>query len=473
MGYSSVTGDETIYFCDNLSFDGTPRGGKLTADFQGWFGQTASPHVKKRTFRSSSNTITLGYSTDTGVDYFDLDVDLANVPDLHSYRYIVSAGGAANGANYTTIQDAVTAALSTNENQDIWLQDEMFIENISIPAGSPRLNFIASPTSYFNTGQTLWAGKVTTSGSLVGFSGLYLQNSSDYFLDQTDTGESASGAFFENCHLQTFDNDFMNAQGSFGITLNNCTTGFTDTTKKLWANNNGNIVINNHRIDTSGGTLTPSTSSGTVNVLIQNSILNFPITKSSTGIFQCYNSSFKFGTVSGYAKALTISGGTDNTIENCYFSTGDQTCLTVDATTKVCNCSFSTSATNAIDGSGTLIRANLSFESSSNIATTTQTALVSSSDLAFTKSPGAYPYTVLTEDEFIFADSSSAHTVNLPSSPSLGQRHTVIDVTGTANTNNITVSGNGNNIIGSSTFTINLAYGAVSFIYNGTQWSAF
>ncbi len=48
-GFSSVTGDEAIMFADNASFDGTQRGGKMTADGQLWIGSTASRHVKLAT----------------------------------------------------------------------------------------------------------------------------------------------------------------------------------------------------------------------------------------------------------------------------------------------------------------------------------------------------------------------------------------------------------------------------------------
>jgi hypothetical protein len=41
-GTNTITGDESIVFTDNMSFDGTARGGKMIADGQLWIGATAS-----------------------------------------------------------------------------------------------------------------------------------------------------------------------------------------------------------------------------------------------------------------------------------------------------------------------------------------------------------------------------------------------------------------------------------------------
>lgn len=69
MGSSSVTGDETIGFFDNMSFDGTARGGKMTTNGQLWIGQTTSDrsnnggHVKLGQIISPDSTVTIGYSS--------------------------------------------------------------------------------------------------------------------------------------------------------------------------------------------------------------------------------------------------------------------------------------------------------------------------------------------------------------------------------------------------------------------------
>ena len=66
----------------------------------------------------------------------------------------------------------------------------------------------------------------------------------------------------------------------------------------------------------------------------------------------------------------------------------------------------------------------------------------------------------------LFIDTSTAKTVTLPSSASLGDEIRIIDVTGNASTNNITVSRNGHNIQGAaSDLTINVDRAGIGLVY--------
>ena len=73
----------------------------------------------------------------------------------------------------------------------------------------------------------------------------------------------------------------------------------------------------------------------------------------------------------------------------------------------------------------------------------------------------------LTASEYVVLvqTSGATQTVTLPSSPADGQAFKIKD-RGNALTNNITISGNGNNIDGSSTATINTDYGALELVYS-------
>jgi hypothetical protein len=62
-GISNITGEESIIFADNASFDGTERGGKLTTNGQLWIGSTASPHVVKGRLTSPLGTLSIGFSS--------------------------------------------------------------------------------------------------------------------------------------------------------------------------------------------------------------------------------------------------------------------------------------------------------------------------------------------------------------------------------------------------------------------------
>lgn len=82
MGTSSITGQETIIFADNASFDGTERTGALSLDGQLWIGSTTLPHVVKNTLTqgtgisivnghgtitiSASGTVPIQFTADTG-----------------------------------------------------------------------------------------------------------------------------------------------------------------------------------------------------------------------------------------------------------------------------------------------------------------------------------------------------------------------------------------------------------------------
>jgi hypothetical protein len=68
-------------------------------------------------------------------------------------------------------------------------------------------------------------------------------------------------------------------------------------------------------------------------------------------------------------------------------------------------------------------------------------------------------------------DTTAARTLTLPASPSLGAEIHIFDATGSAATNNITVSNNSSNINGqNTTLTIDKAYAAVNLVYVGTTY---
>lgn len=67
-GFSTFRGDEAIMNADNISFDGTDRGGKMTTNGQLWIGSTLSNrannggHVRLGSLTSPLGTVTIGYS---------------------------------------------------------------------------------------------------------------------------------------------------------------------------------------------------------------------------------------------------------------------------------------------------------------------------------------------------------------------------------------------------------------------------
>lgn len=85
--------------------------------------------------------------------------------------------------------------------------------------------------------------------------------------------------------------------------------------------------------------------------------------------------------------------------------------------------------------------------------------------------PGAYPYTALKTDYVILVDTSTTRTINLIATKDNNPVYIIKDNTGSAFTNNITVSGNGSNIDGAASVAMNINYQSLTVVWNGTQWN--
>lgn len=85
------------------------------------------------------------------------------------------------------------------------------------------------------------------------------------------------------------------------------------------------------------------------------------------------------------------------------------------------------------------------------------------------------PYVVLNTDYYLSVNTGSARTINLPNAPSTGRGFVIKDTSGTANTNNITVTTVGGvvTIDGSTSYVINQSYGAINLIFNGTSYEVY
>jgi len=85
------------------------------------------------------------------------------------------------------------------------------------------------------------------------------------------------------------------------------------------------------------------------------------------------------------------------------------------------------------------------------------------------------PYTVLTTDYYLSVATGTAKTIRLPNAPSTGRVFVIKDTTGSANSNNITVTTVGGvvTIDGSTSYTVNLAYGSLQLVFNGTSYEVY
>lgn len=109
-----------------------------------------------------------------------------------------------------------------------------------------------------------------------------------------------------------------------------------------------------------------------------------------------------------------------------------------------------------------------------SISQAATTLTISSTDGAmYAYTATAVSYQVLITDRIIGVTSNAAaRTITMPNSGMIaGQYWTIKDEAGTAqSSNNITISGNGANIDGSSTYVININYGSVTIYWNGSNF---
>ena len=85
-----------------------------------------------------------------------------------------------------------------------------------------------------------------------------------------------------------------------------------------------------------------------------------------------------------------------------------------------------------------------------------------------TKTNGDSPYAALNNDRILVDTSSGAVTVTLPSSPSVGDNVRLLDLSGTFDTNNLTVNNNGNNINGvNDTLVVATEDAGFQLVYTG------
>ena len=66
--------------------------------------------------------------------------------------------------------------------------------------------------------------------------------------------------------------------------------------------------------------------------------------------------------------------------------------------------------------------------------------------------------------------SSAAITITLPASPNIGDQVTILDLSGTFDTNNLTVNRNGKDIFNvASDLTVNTEHAAFTLVYTGND----
>ena len=291
--------------------------------------------------------------------------------DLHVARFIVSAGGSADGANYTTITAAYAAAVAKGGNQTIFIQPGTYIENLTLSAG---INLSAFSCDSF-TPNVIINGKMT--GSFTGnvsFSGIFFVNNSNNILSVLGAG--ACRFFFVSCWIQvggtavaiisTNNNaaiDFLNSQGDISGT--NCYFSLTG----------GGINFENSYFFNGVISSTVNTLTGAA-INIDNSTFNSPIIATGVaGAISIQNSQMILLNIT-----LVTCNGTNNQniIVSSLIDSNTATAITIGAGSTLLMTDSSIGSTNVstISGSGVLQYSPISFIKSSSVVTVaTQTPL--------------------------------------------------------------------------------------------------
>ena len=525
-GFSSVTGEETIMYADNASFDGTPRDGALSTNGELWIGASSSPHVKVGTLTSPDASILISYSSpnitlrasgavigqtitgDSGgalsptagnwdilgqqagsvavMDTVGTAPSTLRIEDRTWTTSIVVDPSATVGlrGTYQTITAALAAATS---GQTIFVRPGTYTEDITLVAG---VNLQAYESSGYSR-STVIQGKITASfNGRCTISGFNLLNVNDDIVYVT--GAVQTNLIIKDCLIL----QSANAGSHYFLTSDSSGGAITYVFNCF-----GNLTANGAYFNISGGevncddcffrndgsssvanSFSGSTTTRLVNCIVQNI---FSVSGATLILERCQISR---NTAASVALALA-SAAVCISEYTVYGGTTDQTVITIDATSRfegihtTLDVDANTSGT-IMTNAGTLSydiisqRDNAAGPGKGVVPVPTSTAYTNfgcarfrQGQLVNVTTPGAYPYTTLTSDYVILVDTSAARGITLIASPVTGQTYRIKDNVGSAASNNITITPSAGNIDGSGTYVMNTNYGSVDVVYNGTQWN--
>ncbi|GEM_PF-3243745 len=383
---------------------------------------------------------------------------------------------------HTTISAAIATAAS---GDDIFVTAGTYVESPTLKAGVNIIAFVPDA----ETPTVIIQGTVTASYSgTATISGIEIQANGGFAI--VNSGSSATVLNLNLSNILAVNNtaiNFTNSNAAAVIDLDNCfgnlqTTGITYFTQT----SNGTLSLTNCRFSNSGLSSTSSTASAGI---VNNSYSGFscPITLSGTSAGTFYNISMALSGEN--ATPITLSQSGPFAAYDCRLFSGTAIGFVNNATGLVKlqdNEIMSNSAgTFAITGSGTLTLGKNNFTGTAILIAATLTIVPIFSVIGTVQMTGgmiqkyvstAVSYQVLVTDCIIGVTSNAvANTITMPPTGMIpGQRWTIKDEALTAQSaNNITISGNGHNILGSTsagTFAINTNGGAVDVYWNGTNY---
>ncbi len=346
--------DNDIVYAKNGDFTGAStvsESNGLISDKQIWVGSTATnvggTHINVLTLTPGAG-VTLTQAATT------LTVGLTSGgTDLHTARFIVSAGGSANGANYTTIASAIAAAAAVTGKQTVFIQPGTYTENLTM---QPSISLAAYDGDGVSENVVI-KGKLTynTGGNTVSLTGIWLETNGDFFLSVT--GTSLIQLF--NCFLNIDGNIGFSCSSSGGnVQFNQCEFQINTAHALFSITNSSNTILSdgitflgckiyNENLTTVSSTI----SAGQISFF--SSTVLIPVTLSGTSkMYSAYND---FDCSAINQTCVTYGGNGTNTSIKDTFRSGTASSISVSQTVTCSDCSFDSTNSNAIDGAGTVI----------------------------------------------------------------------------------------------------------------------
>ena len=281
----------------------------------------------------------------------------------------------AEGANYTTIAAAITAASS---GQTIFIRPGTYTENLTLKAGVNLCAFGPSIPVFSNATipNVIINGTCTfTAAGTVGISGICLQTNAAFAL--AVTGSAASIVKLDKCFLRCVNNtgvSFTSSSASSEIDFSYCNGDLDTTGIALFAHSAvGNLRFLHSFFRNTGVSTTNNTVSDVGSFSPDYSSWANGLTLSSSSTM---NGSHLDMTMSGNQTALTTSSTATATIIHGVMVSGTASAISIGVGTTVTlhYCLVSSANANAIAGSGTLSYTDIVFNSVAAIqGTVTQT----------------------------------------------------------------------------------------------------
>lgn len=280
--------------------------------------------------------------------------------DLHISKYIVSIGGSADGANYTTIQSALDAA-NLDGGGAIWVMPGTYTEDLLLYDATQIIG--ANANSFIPSGGTsitlIGTHTPPPTGSF-SIRNVFLSSTTDIFFSAV-AGDAI--ILIDSCNVSVDNGYTFNLPNWVGTMAKTLVENSSINNGIVFNTGGGFVYIQNSNNSTPGSTNVMTTSGP---VIIKKTEINAPIlfdTGTNFFIDRCiFNNSITFG------------GDSAGEMEFCHINNTGNPCIIMSSSGSclIINSSFNTNNNPAVDGLGvgTLTLNEDTFINDTNIAAT-------------------------------------------------------------------------------------------------------